>query len=261
MELLFCLVALLACTIGKICGMGGGVIIKPVLDAFGILSVAAINFYSACTVTAMSGYSVLKSLKSGERRLDLRVSTPLALGAAAGGFVGKDLFSRVSALFADADAAGGVQAAILFALTLLTLLYTLRKDCINGLRVRNLLACGAIGLALGALGSFLGIGGGPFNMAALYLFFSMPTRQAAENSLYIILISQITGLLKTLLSAAVPAFAPLLLLGMILCGILGSELGGRWSRRLNERSATRFFEAAMGLVMAVSVYNFCKFLL
>ena len=44
MELLFCLVALLACTIGKICGMGGGVIIKPVLDAFGILSVATITF-------------------------------------------------------------------------------------------------------------------------------------------------------------------------------------------------------------------------
>ena len=31
------LVAFLACIIGKICGMGGGVIIKPVLDATGVM--------------------------------------------------------------------------------------------------------------------------------------------------------------------------------------------------------------------------------
>ena len=256
----YCLIALLACTIGKVCGMGGGVLIKPVLDSFGILSVETINFYSACTVTAMSGWSVGKSLKSGERQLDLRISTPLALGAALGGFGGKGLFSRVAASFHDPNTAGGVQAAILFALTLLTLLYTLKKDQIKGLQVTNLFASALIGLILGALGAFLGIGGGPFNMAALYLFFSMPTKQAAENSLYVILISQISGLLKTILSASVPVFAPLLLLGMIFCGILGSELGSRLNRRLNEKTASRAFETAMLLVMGLSVYNFCQFL-
>lgn len=208
----------------------------------------------------MSGWSVGKSLRSGARQLDLRISTPLAVGAALGGFAGKSLFSRVAALFADPNAAGGVQAAILFFLTLLTLLYTIRRNAFKGRQVRNPIACGLIGFALGALGAFLGIGGGLFNMAALYLFFSMPTKQAAENSLYIILISQITGLLKTFLPAAVPAFAPPLLLGMVFCGILGSVLGGRLNRRLNERSATRAFEGAMLLVMGISVYNFYQFL-
>lgn len=130
----------------------------------------------------------------------------------------------------------------------------------KGLQVTNLFASALIGLILGALGAFLGIGGGPFNMAALYLFFSMPTKQAAENSLYVILISQIAGLLKTILSASVPVFAPLLLLGMIFCGILGSELGSRLNRRLNEKTASRAFETAMLLVMGLSVYNFCQFL-
>lgn len=260
MTILFCLVALLSCTLGKICGMGGGVLIKPMLDAFGVLSVETINFYSACTVTAMSGWSVAKSLRGGERQLELRISTPLALGAALGGFVGKGLFSRVAALFANPNAAGGVQAAILFALTLLTLLYTAKKNAIRGWRVHNLFLCGLIGFVLGALGAFLGIGGGPFNMAVLYLFFSMPTKQAAENSLYVILISQIAGLVKTFLSASVPGFVPQLLLGMVFCGILGSELGGRLNRRLTEESATRAFEAAMLLVMGISVYNIGKYL-
>lgn len=257
MELLFCLVGLLACVVGKICGMGGGVIIKPVLDAFGILSVEAINFYSACTVTAMSGYSVVKSLKSSERQLDLRISTPLAVGAAIGGFAGKALFSRVAVLFADPNTAGGVQAALLF---LLTLLYTVKKNAVKGWRIKNSLGCVLIGLMLGSLGAFLGIGGGPFNMAALYLCFSMSTKQAAENSLYIILLSQITGLFKTVLPASVPTFVPLLLLGMILCGILGSEGGRRLNTRLNEKTATHLLEIAMLFVMSISVYNFCKYL-
>ena len=35
--------------------------------------------------------------------------------------------------------------------------------------------------------------GGPFNMAVLFYFFSMGTKTAAQNSLYVILISQLTG--------------------------------------------------------------------
>lgn len=112
MTILFCLVALLSCTIGKICGMGGGVLIKLVLDAFGILRVETINFYSACTVTAMSGWSVGKSLKGGERQLDLplyfylrrRLSPHAPRGLRGDG--GKELrISSVSAKHSERDAA------------------------------------------------------------------------------------------------------------------------------------------------------------
>ncbi len=256
---LVCLVTLLACTVGRICGIGGGVIIKPMLDGLGLFSVESINFYSACTVAAMAGWSVIKSLRGGSRQIELRISTPLAVGAALGGFAGKSVFSGLAALFADPNTAGGIQAALLFALTLMTLIYTLKKDKIKGLHTTNLFACALIGFGLGALGAFLGIGGGPFNMAALCFFFSMPTKQATENSLYVILISQIAALLKTALSASIPPVMPFILVGMILCGIAGSELGGRLNKRLNNRGATVTFEAVMVLVMAVCVYNFFKY--
>ena len=166
----------------------------------------------------------------------------------------------MAVLVADHNTTGGVQAVILFILTLLTMLYTVKKCSVKGWQVRNPLACALIGFVLGALGAFLGIGGGPFNMAALYLFFSMPTKQAAENSLYVILISQIAGLVKTVLSASVPHFAPMLLLGMVFCGILGSELGGCLNSILNEKTATRAFRIALLLVMGISMYNFYQFL-
>ncbi|MEI3183290.1 MAG: sulfite exporter TauE/SafE family protein [Lachnospiraceae bacterium] len=39
------------------------------------------------------------------------------------------------------------------------------------------------------MSSFLGIGGGPINLVVLLYFFSMDTKAAAQNSLYIILFS------------------------------------------------------------------------
>ena len=51
-----------------------------------------------------------------------------------------------------------------------------------------------------------------------------------------------------------------LLLGMVFCGIVGSELGSRLNRRMNEKTATRAFEGAMLLVMGLSVNDFCQFL-
>ena len=253
------LVAFLACIIGKICGMGGGVIIKPVLDATGVMEVAAINFLSGCTVIGMTCWSVGKSMVKRDSEIDLAVSTPLAIGAAVGGLLGKKLFSTVAGLFADANTAGGVQAGLLLVATFATLLYTVNKNRIRMLQVRNKMACILIGLGLGMLGTFLGIGGGPFNMAVLYFFFSMSTKVAAQNSLYVILISQTVGILATAFSSGIPTLSVWLLVGMVLCGVVGGEVGGRINKGLSEQRATRLFEASMVLVMAISCYNIYAF--
>ena len=241
--------------IGKICGMGGGVIIKPVLDSTGLLSVAAINLLSGCTVIGMSAWSVGKTLVKKEKAIDLRSATPLAVGAAAGGIAGKILFSAVAKQFAHPDRAGGVQALLLLAATAATLVYTIKKDGLRSFEVKNPALIVAIGFGLGVLGSFLGIGGGPFNMAVLFLFFSMTTKIASQNSLYVILISQIAGLLWTVIRGNVPQVSALLLAGMVFFGILGSEIGRRIHTRISEKSNTRLFEAAMVLVLLICVYN------
>lgn len=44
--LLYLVVSFLASVIGAICGIGGGVIIKPVLDLCGLASVSTISFLS-----------------------------------------------------------------------------------------------------------------------------------------------------------------------------------------------------------------------
>ena len=98
MQVLVLLVSFFACTVGAICGIGGGIIIKPVLDATGVADVATINFLSGCTVLSMTLYSVLKAKLSGTSTIDPKTDTPLAIGAAVGGLAGKELFSLVAGL-------------------------------------------------------------------------------------------------------------------------------------------------------------------
>ena len=254
------MVAFFACIIGKICGMGGGVIIKPVLDSTGIMDVAAINFLSGVTVVGMTCWSVGKSMVRKQSSIDLSVSTPLAIGAAIGGLVGKQLFSMVASSFADKNTAGSVQAALLLIATLATLIYTLNRSRFSSHSLTNKPLCAVVGLFLGMLGTFLGIGGGPFNMAVMYFFFSMSAKTAAQNSLYVILISQSVGLISSSVTSGIPGIPAPLMAGMVLCGIIGSEAGGMINRRLDERQVNVLFELSMLLVMGISAYNIYSFL-
>ena len=66
MDILFFVVAFLSSIVGAICGIGGGVVIKPVLDMLQMGAPATINFLSGCTVLSMSMYSVSKALRAGD---------------------------------------------------------------------------------------------------------------------------------------------------------------------------------------------------
>ena len=117
MVIWFFIVAFLSSIVGAICGIGGGVVIKPVLDMLQLGEVSTINFLSGCTVLSMSLYSVSKAMISRDSKVDTVTGTPLAIGAAVGGVVGKTMFSSVKAMFANPAMVGGVQAVTLGLIT------------------------------------------------------------------------------------------------------------------------------------------------
>ena len=257
--LIFFLVALGASAVGAICGIGGGVVIKPVLDLLHLETVSTISFLSGCTVLTMSCYSVGKSLLAGEKRVSLDVGTPLAVGAAAGGLLGSQLFALARRMSDNPNRVGAVQAACLAVITVGTLLYTLNKARIPTGRVRNRLACAVIGLALGCMSSFLGIGGGPINLVVLYFFFSMDTKTAAANSLYIILFGQLFSLFATLAADTVPPFRPLVLVLMVAGGIGGGMIGRVLNKRMDDRLVDRLFIVLMAVIIAISIFNSIRY--
>lgn len=247
------LVCLIASGVGSIAGYGGGVIIKPVLDALHILPVSTVSFLSGCTVLAMSAASLVRSRGSGVK-LRVRTTTPLALGAAVGGLLGKWLFQLVKT-GADENILGLCQSALLLATTALVWVYTLKKDKLPSYRLESLAVCALAGLILGVVSAFLGIGGGPLNMALLFFFFSMEAKEAAKNSIFIILFSQTASLVSALVQGNVPEFVWYQLALMAAGGVGGALAGAAAGRRMDNRAVERLLMGLMVVIIGINVYN------
>ena len=143
-------------------------------------------------------------------------------------------------------------------ITLGTLLYTLNKQRIPTRKVRNPVACVLIGLALGIMSSFLGIGGGPINLVVLFYFFSMETKVAAANSLYIILFSQTANLLTIIFTGSIPPFRVIALVLMVCGGIDGGIVGRKLNKKLTSRAVDKLFIGLMVVIVGICIYNSWK---
>lgn len=255
----YSLICLIATTLGAISGIGGGVIIKPLFDALAPLSVSQISFLSGCSVLAMSIVSLITS-RGGEAKIDKARTTPLALGSAVGGVVGKLLFDVIKNAAGNDGVVGTIQSIIMIILTLGVLLYVLNKQRIKTNNVHSVIVCLSIGLILGVLSSFLGIGGGPINLAVLYFFFSMNTKTAALNSLYMIFFAQSASLLFTACSASIPETDLITLSAMIISGILGGFVGRKINKRMSSKSVDVLFCCMLVAIVGTSIYNLLRYI-
>lgn len=255
------IIAVFASFAGAVCGIGGGVIIKPVLDLISVTSVAAASFLSSSTVLSMSAYSLIREAKNKSASLDLATSTPLAVGAAVGGVLGSLLFKLLKSSFENPDTVGAAQAIVLMVIiTAVAVTYTFFKEKIPTLKITGKPLCLIIGLCLGLISSFLGIGGGPINLVVLYFFFGMDAKRASLNSIYIILFSQSANIITTLISGA-PAFEWYLLVLMIAGGITGGIIGRALNKKLSARAVDRLFTGFLWLIIAICAYNAVKYAL
>ena len=266
--IIFFAVSILASVVGAICGVGGGVFMKPALDAVGVLPVNTITFLSTCTVISMTSYNVISSAmntkKGGSDNLiDWNLTTWLAIGSAIGGVIGKYVYDIIKNASPDKEMVGGYQAIALLIAVFLTLIYTLNKKKCKSFHVKNPFALVFLGFALGTLSSFVGIGGGPMNLAVLYFFLSMPTKTAAQNSLYMILISQAASLIMTFVQGSVPEAlyknaAPglwVMLIGMMLCGVYGGIVGKKINKKIPSSTVDRLFVLLICVIMGLCCWN------
>lgn len=259
MILIFILIGLLASTAGSLCGIGGGIIIKPILDLSNLMSVETASFLSGCTVLAMTAFSVGRTFLGKNRTIDVSRGTPLAVGAGAGGIAGQFFFSKIAKAVPDTAVLGMVQSGILFFVTLGTLIYTLLEHKVVTLHLKRKSACCLVGLGLGLLSSFLGIGGGPINLLVLHYFFSMERKKAALNSLYIILFSQLCSLIVVLMNGSPIDGALPYLPAMIGSGIAGGLIGSTLRRRLSAQWVSALYRVLICVILAICLWNFTRF--
>lgn len=255
--LVYFFIAIAATTLGSLTGMGGGVIIKPVLDMIGEYEVSTINLLSGLTVFSMSLVSISQHIFK-RTKIDFAVAIPLALGGILGGTLGKTIFSLVVKQISQKNLITGIQNIVLALLILVVFVYMINKEKIKSFEIRGKICLAAVGIFLGMISSFLGIGGGPINVALLVFLLGYPTKSATVCSLIIILFSQASSLLSTCFSNGFAGKDLSVLPGMIPGAILGGLLGAKLNRKLPEKSMVLMFNATQLLVLCLTIYNIIK---
>jgi uncharacterized membrane protein YfcA len=221
------------------------------------LPVSVVSFFSGCTVLSMSSVSLISVRKRCKGPL-MKKAALLGVGAAVGGVLGKLAFDIIRDFFPHSGALAAAQASILLILTVGVMVYLLNKHRIKTHNIENKAYAIITGLILGVISSFLGIGGGPFNLAVLYYLFSMDAKDAAIGSLFIIMLSQSTSLIFTIATGNVPAFDPLALAAMVVAGVVGGMLGSELLKRSSSKKTVHFFMGVLCLIIAICAYNIVR---
>lgn len=255
--IIYFLVGLIATTIGAISGIGGGVIIKPVLDILGNYSISTIGVLSSFTVFSMSIVSLIKNIKN-KAKLDGRRTIALALGSVLGGNLGKSLFTVFLRILNNDVLAKRIQAIILFLLMAIVLVLYIKDDKITGFKIKSILICALVGIILGIISSFLGIGGGPLNVIALMYLLGMDAKASAIHSIFIIFFSQGSKLLSILFEEGFGVYNLEVLPFMIIGGIIGGFLGNFLSNKMDKSKVRTLFISCMMLIIFSNLYNIIK---
>ena len=224
--MIYFLIAIGATTVGSLTGMGGGVIIKPLMDVLHDFDVQTIGVISSLTVFSMSVVSIGKQMLA-RTKIPFGTAIPLALGSVVGGLAGE-----VDALQANA-AVTVVQNVVLGLLILAVFLYMKNKSHIPSKHLEGIVVSLLVGVFLGICSSFLGIGGGPINVALIIYLFSFDTKSATVCSLVTILFAQISKLGTVALTTGFGVFdlsiAPVMIVGAIAGGFIGASLNKKFS--------------------------------
>ena len=257
-SVIYFLVGLISTTVGAISGLGGGVIIKPVLDMLGTYDISTIGVLSAFTVFSMSIVSLGKNIKN-KVKLDGKRTITLAIGSILGGVMGKQSFNIFLILLGNNVLAQKIQSVMLFLLMILALILYQMEDKIKGFQIQNLIICFIVGLILGIISSFLGIGGGPLNVIVLIYILGMDSKASAIHSIFIIFFSQGFKLLTILFNEGFSGYNLEVVGYMIIGGVLGGFIGSHFSKSMKKEDVKRLFKYCMILIICFNFYNIIKF--
>ncbi|WP_025161572.1 sulfite exporter TauE/SafE family protein [Paraclostridium bifermentans] len=257
MQIIYFLVALFSTILGSSAGLGGGIIIKPVLDSLGDYALPTINLLSSSTIFIMSIVTVFYQLKKKDK-INPKNTIVVATGSVVGGIIGQKLMSFILSKDINIGLINNIQSIIIIILLISVFLYMRNKDNIKSYKINNILAIGLLGLFLGAISAFLGIGGGPINVAAFTILFSMTANEAARNSILVIFFSQGSKIISIAVTTGFSSYNLDMLPYMLVGGVLGGIIGYKINKAASEKSIIKIFNSVTLSIILLNLYNIFK---
>lgn len=258
MILAYFLIALGATTLGSMAGLGGGVIIKPILDFLGDYNLSTISVLSSFTVLSMAIISIVKQLKY-KFIFNTKKTLFIGIGSILGGFIGEKAL-KLFIILSNASTVTTIQNLILVLLLVLVFIYINNRSKFTNYNINNLTICTFIGLTLGLISSFLSIGGGPINVCIFALFFSMDEKESSINSIITILFSQVSKLLTIATTTGFTSFDLGMLPYMILGGVLGGLIGSNFNRKCSNKIILIVFNIVVLSLIILNIFNILSYI-
>ncbi|MGT2771774.1 sulfite exporter TauE/SafE family protein [Streptococcus marimammalium] len=251
--LIYILIVLFATSVGATTGLGGGIIIKPLFDLVGFHSVDEIGFFSSVAVFSMCVISLYKQLR---RKIEFNnnIVYSLSFGSVFGGFLGEYAFQFIFNIWNNQQVKA-VQGSILLLTLLLIFYYTLSKEKVKNLQVKNTIASILIGFFLGMISVFLGIGGGPLNVSVLMFCFSFTIKEASFYSLATIFFSQLSKLGISVLGGSFIIYDLKIIPFLIITAIIGGLIGTRLNQSLSIKRIEKLYFLLILFLILLSTYN------
>lgn len=252
-HVIYLLVVFFSTCIGAVTGVGGGAIIKPMFDRLGYDSAVVIGAYSSIAVCTMCLSSLVRQLKT-RITVNPKVLVGLSFGSVCGGYLGEQLFHQMTSSVPN-ETVKAWQAGLLVLVLLFTTSYHIKKANLPTYRVQNIGVISLLGLAIGLLSIFLGIGGGPLNIAVLVILFSYTVKEAAMYSLAMIFFAQLPKI--TLIVWKWQGYGLHLgFVGMLIIAAIAGGLIGTWGhRRLTDKQVNAWFLALTIAIIGISLIN------
>lgn len=240
MWLILMLLAIFATTIGGTVGLGGGIIVRPALTFMG---------FDPVTVGVLSGFTVLAMATSSTLKYTIRKQVHkevffMAFGAFFGGLIGNYITKYLAHNSYDLTT---IQTVV-YVTMLISIVYVLRiRDKVTKHHLESRILMVVLGVFLGILKGFLSIGGGPLSIFFLVWLFGLSLKEAAVNSVMIILFSQVSKLF--FIETGIPYDY---LLYMIPAGLAGGFIAASIHNRLSERTISILLNT---LIISMIVLN------
>lgn len=253
------LIVLFACTLGAISGLGGGIIIKPLMDALGGFSAASVNDMASITILTMTTVSIIKARKNA-RGVNWRIVIFFTIGSMLGGVVGQLVLKRFIANTSDAQVII-TQSVCQILIVLLIMGHELVKERLPHYHVQSPFLMAGIGIVLGTIAAFLSIGGGIFNRPILVILLSMTSKAAAFTSLCIIVCAQGSNVITMGLTTHFADVDPTVLPFMMVAAVLGGYLGGYIATHVNDKYFDRIFMVTLFIILCLNTANLLGHLL
>jgi len=243
------IVGLGAGTLGSIIGIGGGIIITPVLTLMGFTP-AHIASTSLIAVTSTSASSTIAY--SRQKKIDYSTALKMVVFSIPGSIIGAFISNDISLEFFK------LSFAILLMLTGIYILFKnsiLKKSDNSNNKPKtslSLLICYAGTFIAGIISSLFGVGGGIIFVPIMVLIFQMTMAKAAPTSQLILFITSLMGTFTHILLSNPEYFNALFLAAG---AFIGGQIGAILSNYLKENMLQKLLSISLIAVAIKFIFD------